>query len=496
MDSIFTIKDLVDAALTDGWSGHISSTGGDVVAGEGLKEAVKHSIAAYESISHQDKIIVLVENSVSTIESLMTIWSVGGIVVPVKRETARESLQRIVDDCGARYILDPRLQLLQEAGGRSTGRARVEFLSKPKLTGVDLALIIYTSGSTGQPKGIMLTHANVISALRGILAYLHITKDDVIIGISPLSFDYGLYQLLFCLATGCRFVLYEGPVNPINLVNAVNNYSVTVFPLVPALATSMIKYMDAFKKRIDSVRLITSTGGAFPVKSFNALRKLVHSDVHICKMYGLTESKRVSYLPHEFSLENADSVGIAMPGLDAKIFEEVVAENGERHLREMPRGQIGQLYVRGTSVFQQYFRAEGTAGAEVIAGSYRDDNWLATGDLFLQDDSGLLYFKGRVKELIKQAGFCIFPKDMEAIIYENDNVEICKVVGVNDRDGNEVAHLFVVLKENHPNDQKDFSAWLDTRFDREYIQRGVSFLPQIPLSSHGKIDTAQLIATI
>jgi long-chain acyl-CoA synthetase len=492
MDSIFTLKDLVGTVVEGHWKGSISTEADDNVP---LHEALGRTREYCKVIGYQQKVVVLVSNTIATVAALMCVWGRGGVVVPVKRDVPESSLRDIVDDCGADFVLDPSTESLSPASFASEREAAFSafrYQTEPKLTGVDLALIIYTSGSTGKPKGIMLTHANVISALRSILGYLGIRQSDTILLISPLSFDYGLYQLFFCLATQCNLVLCHKGINPISVINVIQKKSVTVLPLIPALASGIHKYLEKFRKQVHGVRLITSTGGVFPSHTAQGLKQqFIGSDV--IKMYGLTESKRVSYLPAQHLERASDSVGIPMPGLDAKVFKDTIAEDGRVILEELPRGEIGQLFVRGSSVFQRYFNLENDGGAKLYPGAYRDDNWLATGDLFLQDDEGFLYFKGRAKDLIKQRGFCIYPRDLENIVYRSPLVEICVVAGVLDSNENEIAKLFVTLIEHGKEAQTEFKVWLQREIDPDYMFGEIQFIEIMPLSNNGKVDVAQLI---
>ena len=492
MDTIFTLKDLAAQVIEGRWQGSVSTDASvDVSLDDELMTAAKYCGA----VKYQEKVIVLVSNTIETVAALLTVWHRGGVVIPVKRDAPESAVRDIIDDCGADHLIDPESHTLSPAVGahpRTTSASPFRYRTEPRLTGVDLALIIYTSGSTGKPKGIMLTHANVLSALRSILHYLGIRRSDTILLISPLSFDYGLYQLLFCLATECRLVMCRKGINPISVVNLIEQRGVTVLPLIPALGTGLHKYLEKFRKQVQGVRLVTSTGGVFPAHTALALKQLfVGAD--IIKMYGLTESKRVSYLPAADLERASDSVGIPKPGLDAKVFGEIVAEDGSVILEELPRGEIGQLFVRGTSVFQRYFNPENDGGAKLYPGTYRDDNWLATGDLFMQDEEGFLYFKGRTKDLIKQRGFCLYPRDLESIVYRNSLVEICAVAGVTDNNGNEIAKLFVTLVEQDKQAQDGFKAWLSSEIDQDYMFGEIQFLKNMPLSANGKVDVSALV---
>jgi long-chain acyl-CoA synthetase len=492
VDSIFTLKDLIAEVLQGRWQGSITT---DADADVCLEDELRVAADYCGAIRHQEKVIVLVSNTIETVAALLNVWHRGGVVVPVKRDVPESAVRDIIDDCSAQYLLDPAAHTLSRAiGSRPATPSPTPFRyrSEPRLTGVDLALIIYTSGSTGKPKGIMLTHSNVLSALRSILCYLGIRRSDTILLISPLSFDYGLYQLFFCLATECRLVMCRKGINPISVVNLIEQRAITVLPLIPALATGLHKYLEKFKKQVHGVRLITSTGGVFPAHTALALKQLFVG-VDVVKMYGLTESKRVSYLPAADLERASDSVGIPKPGLDAKVFGEVVAEDGRVILEELPRGEIGQLFVRGSSVFQRYFNPENDGGAKLYPGTYRDDNWLATGDLFMQDENGFLYFKGRAKDLIKQRGFCLYPRDLESIVYRNPLVEICAVTGVIDSNGNEIAKLFVTLVEQDKQTQDEFKAWLSGNIDQDYMFGEIEFVEKMPLSGNGKVDVSMLV---
>ena len=490
MDKVFTLKDLVTDVLERRWTGSIST---DAATDVSLYEELRLAADSYGSVRHQEKVVVLVSNTIETVAALLLVWSRGGVVIPVKSEIAESARRDIIDDCRAQHVLDPATRALSRGSAVSGTVPVFRYLTDPKLTGVDLALIIYTSGSTGRPKGILLTHANVIAALRAILAYLGIRQDDTIALISPLSFDYGLYQLFFCMATSCRLVMCHKGTNPIRLAKLIEDRAITVLPLIPALASGLHKYLEAFKKRIMGVRLITSTGGILPAPTALGL-KHVFVGADVIKMYGLTESKRATYLPGEYLERLSSSVGIPMPGLEAKVFEELSGEGGSVIIQELPRGEIGQLFVRGTSVFQRYFNPEHGGGAKIYPGTYRDDNWLATGDLFKQDAEGFLYFMGRAKDLIKQRGFCIYPRDLEDIVYRHANVELCVVAGATDKHGNEIAKLFVTLVEQSKSAQDEFKAWVGREIDPDYMFEEVEFFKTMPLSSNGKVDVGRLVA--
>ncbi|WP_404364291.1 class I adenylate-forming enzyme family protein [Marinobacter sp.] len=435
------------------------------------------------------RVLLSSSNTVETAAAFVALWHLGATIVPVKAPLPPEGLNELARDCNARLLYCPESRMLDALASYAPERALFVTRSRRVVTGCDLALIIYTSGSTGRPKGIMLSHANVISALRSIAFYLKMAPTDRILCLSPLSFDYGLYQLLLTLYCNCDLVLYNEMFHPVKLINAIEKHEVTVVPAVPLVATLLLKGLSLSPDTcFPTLRCITNTGGHLPVRSILELRRRLPHAL-ICPMYGLTESKRALYLPPEDIDRKPGSVGIPMPGLDAKVFREALDDTGNTTFVEVNDGEVGTLFVRGSSVMQGY-RNAARGGAEIVAGDYRDDNWLCTGDLFRRDEEGYFFFAGREKELIKQGGFCLYPSEIEALVQSNDQVELAVAVASEDPFGNETACLFVKLTES--GDRREFGRWLTQRLARDYTPRRIEFIDQLPYTTNGKIDKKAL----
>lgn len=191
-------------------------------------------------LSHGDKIIVKAANSVNTICAMLVIWERGGVVVPIKNNLNPASIDNIAADCNAKYILNPEANTISAAQSYKEENYPINLQNNPIVSGVDLALIIYTSGSTGRPKGIMLSHHNVIFSLYSIISYLELQTKDTILNLLPLSFDYGLYQVLFSFAANLKTVLYNAPLQPYQVIKALNELKITVLPVVPSLYRSTV----------------------------------------------------------------------------------------------------------------------------------------------------------------------------------------------------------------------------------------------------------------
>lgn len=441
-----------------------------------------------KGLQHGDRLLLLTTPGTESIAVMVAAWHLGIVICPLPPQTREAPLRIVAEDCGAKAILDAATQRWQ-SGAAPDKPASFIYLTAPRVTGSDLALIIYSSGSTGVPKGIMLSHANVLSALRSVTGYLQLRPQDTLLSVPPLHFDYGLYQVLFGFYVGCRVILAPAACNPMQLLKLISQEQPTVLPLVPALGAGLAKLGNALKRQADCVRLITNTGGHMPEKVVRDLKSLFPA-AGVMLMYGLTESKRAMFLPVSQAERKPDSVGKPMPGLEAKVF--IASGDSEKQVfHECKPGEIGELYVRGASVMQGYTHPESSAGAQIITGNYRDDNWLATGDLFSYDGEGDFYFRGRAKELIKQAGFCLYPRTIEAIVEKHPQVTDCAVIGIHDEDGNEQACLFV--RSAATLDKPLLVSWLSEHFDSPWLPARIEFIENWPVNQNGKINKKELV---
>ena len=470
-------------------NGHqtLSSPRVETVSGEILDiDAITY--AAEDMVRHSlkwgDRLVVLCQPAKATIATMVAAWKAGVVVCPLPPDTRPEVLSAIARDCGARLAVDPARRHWMTIGPGHETSSILRFRTAPRVTGPDLALIIYSSGSTGSPKGIMLSHANVLSALRSISGYLNLTDTDIIYSVPPLHFDYGLYQVLLACFTGCRVVIAAAGTSALQALQAIANIRPTVLPIVPALGSGLGLLGQIRPEKQESVRLITNTGGHLPEGVIQSLQASFPR-AGIMPMYGLTESKRALFLAPEHVFERPGSVGLPMPGLEAKV---IVTEGSIR--REAEPGETGELWVRGSSVMQGYTPAARGAGAQIVPGHWRDDNWLATGDIFTTDDDGFFYFRGRSKDLIKQGGHCLYPRDIEAVMEQHPHVLESIVLGIEDRHGDELACLFIRM--NSESSPEEAVAWLQERFSSHYTPRRWHGVENWPLNSNGKIDRQAL----
>ncbi|WP_321818268.1 MULTISPECIES: class I adenylate-forming enzyme family protein [unclassified Paraburkholderia] len=449
-----------------------------------------HATYAEAGLVAQDVLMIDAANTLASVAAIVAAWLYGLVVCPVDPDTPAATKAMIAQAAHARAQLDAAgdLLLLQQQPAPAT----IVLRRPARVTGPDLALLIFTSGSSGTPKGVVLTHANVMTALRGISSYQNIRADDRILCVPPLFFDYGLYQLLLAMFNRCELVVAGGQTHAVALKKLIERVSPTVLPVVPALASGVAKLFAMVNKEARTVRLVTNTGGHLSAGTVELLCQAMPQAV-IMPMYGLTECKRALYLDSVRFPAARDTVGDAMPALDAVLVDPASPTCAID--RQAGESAVGELYVRGASVMQGYRGEAGTAGAKLVAGRYRDDNWLATGDLFHRDAEGLLHFRGRSKSLIKQGGFCIVPRDIEIMAEALDEVIAARVVGRTEHDGDESAILYAQIDvQMDKAGQKAIVAQLKAAIPRTLMPREVRFVTEWPSTPNGKIDAARLTA--
>ncbi len=269
----------------------------------------------------------------------------------------------------------------------------------------------------------MVTHQNVVFTCESVSEYLRLTDRDRILNVLPLSFDYGLYQLLMACALGATVVLERTFAFPASTASRIEQEGVTVVPGVPSIFARLLALERSTQLRLPSVRTVTNTAAALPIDFHEALRRLFPNAL-IFRMYGLTECKRVAYLEPELIDERPGSVGKAIPGTEAF----VLRADGSR----AEPGEVGILHVRGPHVMAGYWRKPDLSAEMLRDGSIPGERVLCTQDRFRTDESGFLYFVGRTDDIIKTGGHKVSPAEVENALYAIVGITEAAVVGRTD----------------------------------------------------------------
>ena len=464
-------------------------------------------------LNRQDRVAIFLEPSVEAVVSVFGTLKAGGVFVVVNPQVKPRKLEHILNDCQVRCLVTDSEHLENVASVLSgciqlksiilsdfTNRLKnldlppgLNIISYPELDrtypphrplshciDVDLASLNYTSGSTGVPKGVMLTHLNMVTAAESIISYLENSSDDIIISVLPLSFDYGLYQVLMTFKFGGTIILEKSFLYPYRTIELIIKEKVTGFPIVPTMAAVLFSLKKIDKHDFSSVRYVSSTGQPLPLVHINHLQKLFPC-AKIYSMYGLTECKRVSYLPPEEINRRPSSVGKAMPNTEAFI----VDKDGKRIIKP---GVVGELVVRGSHVMKGYWNLPEETEKVLKPGLLPGEYVLYTGDLFQMDEEGFLYFIARKDDLIKVAGGRVSPKEVESALYEMEDICEAAVIGVDHEVLGQAVKAFVVLKKNSRATAEDILKHCASCLENFMVPKYIEIRKSLPKSSHGKID--------
>jgi acyl-CoA synthetase (AMP-forming)/AMP-acid ligase II len=344
---------------------------------------------------------------------------------------------------------------------------------------LDLAMLVYTSGSTGYPKGVMMTHQNVVAAAISITTYLENTPDDVIMNVLPISFDYGLYQVLMSVKTGATLVLEKSFAFPQLIIEKMKAEKVTGFPLVPTMAALLLQMKNLKPGDLPHLRYVTNTAAALPPAHILKLQD-VFSSARLYSMYGLTECKRCTYLPPEELKRRPGSVGIAIPGTEAFI----VDEDGQR----VRAGEVGELVIRGAHVMKGYWENEEATRRALRAGPHPWEKVLYTGDLFRADDEGFLYFVGRKDDIIKCRGEKVSPKEVENALYALEGVREAVVLGIPDPILGSAIKAVVALAPGCILSPREIIAHCAAHLEDYMVPKQVEIRDALPKTDSGKLS--------
>jgi amino acid adenylation domain-containing protein len=456
-------------------------------------------------VKRGDRVVVFLENSVETVAALFGVLKAGAIFSVVNPTTKADKLAYMLNNCRARAIITqvgllraaaeaieqaPSVAVTFVAGGAPEsgvrgGEALEEVLqtAPPDPPGdagidVDLGMIIYTSGSTGFPKGVMMTHQNMVAAATSITTYLENTPDDIILSVLPLSFDYGLYQALMSVKVGATLVLEKSFTFPYVVLQKIEQERVTGFPLVPTIAAVLLQMKDLQPGRFPHLRYITNTAAALPPAHIERLQQLFPT-TRLYSMYGLTECKRCTYLPPEQLQIRPGSVGKAIPFTEAY----VVDERGEK----VGPGVVGELVLRGAHVMKGYWEKPEETAEKLRPGPYPWEKVLYSGDLFRMDEEGFLYFVGRKDDIIKTRGEKVSPKEVENVLYALEGVKEAAVIGVPDAVLGQAIKAVLVLGEGVQLTDRDVLRHCARHLEDFMIPKVVEFQDELPKTDSGKI---------
>jgi long-chain acyl-CoA synthetase len=463
-------------------------------------------------VQRGDRVVIFLPNSFEAVVAIFAVLKAGALFVVLNSTTRCDKLVYIVNNCRASAIVSaggrrapdsifwtktPHLKSAfavgvtpaQAADIRAGNKTVVSMKAVLEGTGpslppvkicidIDLAALIYTSGSTGRPKGVMMTHLNIVSAATSITTYLENTADEIIINVLPLAFDYGLYQLLMAFKVGGTLLLHDSFAFPNVVLEKIAREGVTGFPIVPTISAILLQ-MNLSQVSFPKLRYISNTAAALPIEHIRKFRALF-PHVKLYSMYGLTECKRVSFLPPDQIDIRPGSVGRGMPNEEVYI----VDDGGNR----LGPNTIGELVIRGSNVMKGYWELPEETDLCLKPGPLPGEKVLYSGDLFRADDQGYLYFVGRKDDIIKTRGEKVSPREVEDVLYSLEGVVEAAVVGVPDPVLGNLIKALVVPRSGTQLTKQDVVRHCAAKLEDFMVPRIVEFCGSLPKTESGKIS--------
>jgi acyl-CoA ligase (AMP-forming) (exosortase A-associated) len=461
-----------------------------------------------------DRVAVFAEKRVETVVAMFAVFAAGGVLVPVNPLLKPDQVGHVLADCGATALVTtaPRYRALTAVLAKVR---EVVLLGDPRDPGEpeghrvtpwesfagpgavpepvvddDVAAILYTSGSTGGPKGVVLTHRNLLAGAHSVASYLGHTEDDVVLAVLPFSFDAGLSQLTTSFAAGAHVVLVNY-VRPREVVRLCARHGVTGLTCVPPL-WSQLAAADWPSASTTALRYFANTGGRLPRPLLATLRATFPS-ARPFLMYGLTEAFRSTYLDPAEVGRRPDSIGKAVPNAEVL----VVREDGtvcDPH-------EEGEIVHRGAFVALGYWNdPERTAlrfrpyPPEPGPEGPRPAVW--TGDRAYRDFDGFLYFTGRTDEMIKTSGYRVSPAEIEDAAYATGAVAEAVAFGMPDETLGQHIVLAVTGRDGDPLHPDALRDALRGSLPGYMVPRTVLVRTGLPRSGNGKFDVGALRAAV
>ncbi|MDL0436626.1 MULTISPECIES: long-chain-fatty-acid--CoA ligase [unclassified Niallia] len=481
-------------------------------------------------VNKGDRVAVMLPNIPQTVISFYAIMLAGAIVVPVNPLYKEREIEFILNDAGAKVIITldilyNRVKNVQEMTSieQILVTSISEFLPFPKnlvypyiqkkehgiIPSVkhegsthllkkiwkkpveeftehslnfeeDLAIIQYTGGTTGFPKGVMLTHQNLVANTAMCRQWLYKLEKgkERLLAIMPLFHVYGMMTVLVLSVMEIYKMILLPKFDAITALKTIHKQKPTVFPGAPTIYIGLLNHPDI--KKYDLSSIIAAISGSAPLPKEIIDRFEEKTGGKLVEGYGLTEASPVTHVNFLWDHDIVKgSIGVPWPGTDAAVFS---PETGEM----LPPGEIGELAVKGPQVMKGYWNNQ--EETELVL----KDGWLYTGDLCYMDEKGFFYIVDRKKDTIIAGGFNIYPREVEEVLYEHPAVQEAAVVGVKDSYRGETVKAFIVLKEGEQVSDDELNTFMRTRMATFKVPRIYEFRDELPKSAIGKVLRREL----
>ncbi|WP_042146243.1 long-chain-fatty-acid--CoA ligase [Paucisalibacillus sp. EB02] len=344
----------------------------------------------------------------------------------------------------------------------------------------DTALLQYTGGTTGFPKGVILTHRNLVANAQMCDAWIYKTRkgEETVLGVLPFFHVYGMTAVMnLSILNGSKMVLLP-KFDAGDVLKTIHKLKPTLFPGAPTIYIGLLNHPELKKYDLSSIEACISGSAPLPVDVQDKFEEVTGGK--LVEGYGLTESSPVTHANLIYGNRISGSIGLPWPDTDAKILNMETYE-------EVEVGEVGELAVKGPQIMKGYWNKPEDTDNTLKEG------WLLTGDLGYMDDNGYFYIVDRKKDMIIAGGYNIYPREVEEVLYEHEAILEAVVAGIPDPYRGETVKAYVVLKEGYAVTEDELNKHCRENLAAYKVPRIYDFRDELPKTAVGKILRRQLV---
>jgi long-chain acyl-CoA synthetase len=344
----------------------------------------------------------------------------------------------------------------------------------------DLATLLYTGGTTGEPKGVMLSHRNLVANAIQTRAWFADLREggERFLGVLPFSHSYGLTACLNLAILGGSAVVLLPSFDTEAVLRTIRRQHPTLFPGVPSMYAAINEFPKVRDYEVACAKACISGASPLPIEVQEGFEKLTKG--RLVEGYGLTEAGPVTHANPLFGQRKLGTIGIPLPSTDAQIVH-------PRTGRGLKPGKIGELVIRGPQVMQGYWRQPEETQKALRGG------WLHTGDLAEMDGDGYFRIINRIADLIPVGVHQVYPRDVEEVLYEHPSVQEAAAIGITGADSRGEVRAHIVLRPGHKATEEEIIAFCRGRLRSYQVPRRVRFREEMPRSFVGKVLRWRLV---
>ncbi len=457
------------------------------------------SLLQQHGVKPGDRVVVQMPNSREVLAVFQAIWKTGAVIVPVTPQLGVREAGYIVENSEAEIVLTlpgfaeraagatkgiPRLRhlfVIGETSFEGTEDVRAEVAAAEPIETLcdraddDMAMLLYTSGTTGRPKGVMLSHGNLVSNHRAVAKLERLAPRSSTLLVLPLSHSFGVLMMNLTYIFGASAAILK-KFDPERVVQTIEEFRVNRFGMVPTMLTGLINCPEREHYDVSSLESINSGGAILPNEVRLEFERLY--DCRVLEGYGLSESAPTATGYHNDDVYRPGSVGPAIPGVTVTI------QDPEGNA--MPTGEQGEICIQGPNVMKGYWK-DGEGTREALRGG-----WLHSGDVGYMDGDGYVFITDRMKDLIIKGGENISPREIEEAIHEHPAVAETAVIGMPDAHYGETIWAVVTPKHSQTISEKDIVEHAARYVTKFKLPSKVVVMKELPKNSTGKISKKDL----